>query len=878
MTGFVDRMDLGFFPLQDHVNDGTPVSARRGIAGGRIVRDPDPEESEGALVEYGRENGMGTLGDVHPWTFWQTRDRGVRGSGAWAQAFGALVVDADGRYAVADLQPIRDREVRNDARFAQKRPGWPACFPSLAKGAVTIAAAGTEESEQHDVAYYADPRLVAPNVSGPGRAGTIVVDLQPSDELCMDGSSEPGIGGRHARLQSLVRVIAAPENEGLAGLGSAGNVLALNHAHSGTDGIPGLGAIFARVTGGGGPTTGGGTTNAPRGGPTTGPRNVTALLDGRAIGGDTDIGPGAFGLGALDSSTDDELAPRDFGAFESRKQHGHGVALTAAIVGFGPVHAGDENDKHQHGRDRDGHAVNAAHIATTAYFFRDRNFDGPLHFEAIYPNPPGWPMIARTHLSYDPQALHRFGDGTRPGLWRWWTEVPFFAPTSPPGPPTPPVQRPPITQPPGRGNPPPPAPPPPPPTTQPPGGGAPAPPTPAPPRPPTTGPRGGGPGGGPGGSGGPTTPASGGPRTVGPSGLPTPTTGPRGKNWPPGGTGGPQDPNDPQDPGGGSEPQDPPGGICTEPADAGNGDPHDVSAVGPTRSAILGRGSVATSAHAIGGPGGTGTPARNPMLPLGRYSGLDSWTRRPELVPGLVERVGGATVESRGLYEIFHPMRESFASLGFRPQLTRRGYPNFEHNPQIPYDAIDLDERVRPQVLSMRAWGAQSDATGDWDYVEDPMDSRARGGTAHGGVLFAPPRFELEDYYGLQGIDVEDTTSERATQGYVLAAPGVAFALGKPAADGTLQAGGVTIGQDPTQPTAPVVLAQNGVGMLRLHVDSSDVRVELRRHPQSSWAAVSPIVDQVELRSGGQRAGATDTYRGEQRSVGRRIVFGGYRV
>ena len=32
-------------------------------------------------------------------------------------------------------------------------------------------------------------------------AGTLVCDLQPDGEICMDGSQEPGIGGRHARLQ-----------------------------------------------------------------------------------------------------------------------------------------------------------------------------------------------------------------------------------------------------------------------------------------------------------------------------------------------------------------------------------------------------------------------------------------------------------------------------------------------------------------------------------------------------------------------------------------------------------------------------------------------------------------------------------------------------
>src|SRR5690606_40349290 len=102
MSGFIDRMDLGYFPLQDHaIGDGTPVSARKCIAGGRLVHIPKPHQGETGMMLYGAENGMGTLGDVHPWFFWQVRDRAVRGNGAWSQAFGSMYTDADGYYARA---------------------------------------------------------------------------------------------------------------------------------------------------------------------------------------------------------------------------------------------------------------------------------------------------------------------------------------------------------------------------------------------------------------------------------------------------------------------------------------------------------------------------------------------------------------------------------------------------------------------------------------------------------------------------------------------------------------------------------------------------------------------------------------------------------
>ena len=68
---------------------------------------------------------------------------------------------------------------------------------------------GTAEGVQSEHMLHADPRLVSSNVSGPGEAGTLVCDLQPNGVMCMDGSKYgPGMQGRSARLQSMMRVIA----------------------------------------------------------------------------------------------------------------------------------------------------------------------------------------------------------------------------------------------------------------------------------------------------------------------------------------------------------------------------------------------------------------------------------------------------------------------------------------------------------------------------------------------------------------------------------------------------------------------------------------------------------------------------------------------
>lgn len=871
MSSFTDRMDLGYFPLQDYAaaNDGVPVSVRQSLGAGRIVKFTDPTRAGGSasesMIEYGRENGLGTLGDVHPWLFWQTRDRSVRGSGAWSQLFGTMVMGAQGGTAASGptQQPIRDDSWHNDTRLREKSLSWPIGFPSLCKGSLLLGLAGTEEAEQHDLGFWADPRLIAPNAAGPGSAGTLVIDLQPTATLCMGGSDTPGEGGRHARLQSLVRVIAVPRGSSLAGLGGSGNVLALNHSVSSTDGLPGYGAVFARLVG----ASGGGATRPPTITPRP-PAGVAHLMgngdpdvgygagSGRAIAGEPNIGTGSFGSNlGLDQGGSEEKTPKSFGEFHPRRIGSHGVALMAAVEAYGPIHGGADGDKHQHGYDGDGHPVNAAHISTGAYFFQNADKDGPIEFAGDYPNPPGWPLTARTHLSWDGAAQHPFRGGARAGLWRLWTEVPYYAPSEPP---TEPPTRPPST-------PQPPTPPPTPPTAPPPtitprpqrGPTTPSFPPPGPVRPPS-GPR--GPRGPIRPPSGPIRPPTGGER---PGGIPP--SPPQGPVRPPGGGKPPEPPKPPRGPvrpGGGksmpgqpgtappeepqpptcgpSQPGPPNGGICSEPAKGTTAEPNNPAptstsgsfssaTVMPSYQATLGGGEILpqSAGNYVGGPGGMGTQVVDPRIPLGRLSGLDPWTREREQVPGLVERVGDIDTEAAGVYSIFHPLQESYGAVAFRPQLTIAGAPNFEHNPQVPATVIAIEDRVRPQVLVARAWGAQSTA-GDWKYTELPAVSRARGGTAAGGVLFSPPRFELEDYLAVNsGANVDDITSSRATRSYICAAPGVSFALGKPTSAGALAANSVEIRQETGVATRPMAVLHNAVEVLRGYSSGSEVFVEL---------------------------------------------------
>lgn len=254
-----------------------------------------------------------------------------------------------------------------------------------------------------------------------------------------------------------------------------------------------------------------------------------------------------------------------------------------------------------------------------------------------------------------------------------------------------------------------------------------------------------------------------------------------------------------------------PGGIPP----GGTGSNNQKTTIMPTGAALLGEGGsmIMPASHSIVGRGSGGTPGQDVRLHLGRLSGRDPATNLPSEIQGVSERIGTATREDTSLYTLFRPMAQGFASLNFRPQLTLHGYPNFERNPQMPRSMYRLDEQMRPQVLTMRAYGAQSSSDSDWRYVQNPEQSRARGGTADGGILLAPPRFELSDYYGIGGdvMDVTDTTSGLATSHHVLHAPGVSAAFGLPTMGGGVQAGGSSTGYSgPTKPQITSIHTSTG--------------------------------------------------------------------
>ena len=813
--GFQNWQQLGVWPLQDH-EEGVPISKRSMLVGGRLTKMTDPEEAGSAAdseVEYGVEDGMGTLGDIHPSTFWQTADRMLRGMGAWNPVFGAITMGGgDGGYGphtgtkvgASEILPVKTGEVSIDGRFAKKTPGYPACFPPVPRGTTMLLVSGMREDKQADVMYHADPRLIAPNVTGPGESGTLVCDLQPSAEICMSGDGTPGIGGRHARLQTLVRVIAMPDTMTFLPK-PPGNAVALNYASSGVEGLPGYGMIFAHMTGGGGtgPTT-------PRGpkGPITQPSAggrvgsfsnappSAKALSATALPGSSQSGSGPTGAGGgkesnhgnTDLDARDGDTPGSFGKFKPKRRGGHGIAFMAYEQTFGPIRAGSMNDKHRMGTDKDGHPMNSAHLAADAYIYKDQFLDGPWMFEGIYPRDVRNAQLKmECHIEFDTQQTHPHATGSKQGRWRVWAEVPFYVPGTgkkkkPPGPLTPG----------GRGR-------------RTPGPTTPGPTTPGHPRGPLT-PGFGIPGGPitqpPGGPGGfvrgPLTPGH-----RGPSHGPYTHGGPRGGPAPSGGGSAPgndvEAPGerypDPDKPTGGDEP----GGTNDKlrfDGDEKKWTQELLRKYGFPPSQVTEDAIAKRNAGSDGGPGssGGGGPGGGGDDDDGDDdddTGTTTWQEIEPTVPS--PNVGGISEQDVGLHAVWHPNQAGFAELSFRPQMTTTDAGNYTHGGTSAGDII-CDESTRPAAVAMRAFGNQN-ADGTWAYVADPRMSRARGGTVNGGVMFTPPEFEVNDYFGVSsGLDVNSPL----TTGYVLATPGVSFALGKPTTTGGIGDTGIVIRQDPT--------------------------------------------------------------------------------
>jgi hypothetical protein len=492
-------------------------------------------------------------------------------------------------------------------------------------------------------------------------------------------------------------------------------------------------------------------------------------------------GPGTANSGGQGGKGEDDERPlREFGEFKAAAQAGHAIGLMAGVQGCGPIVFGCT--KHRFGQDADGHPITSAHIDTDALYHEDDDKDGPLLFEGEFPDDVKEHKIkTHVHLSFDKAETHSWCKGAKQGVWRWWTTVPYCTPTRIPN-----GQRPPTSRPTGPSTP---------------GPGTPSPGTPAPP------------GGGP-----PTGPKR--PRPTGPTRPPGNTPG---IGAPLGGGPGSRPPGNRA-----GGPLRIPGGAGRSLAGGPNvGGPRFLEGdEGPPGGAGASYGGgYYFEQHTPAGKPGFGTPRGTVHNEL-EFDILGDYSGGPLGGPvGVINRVGGSRRGvDVGVFSILHPHNTGFAAVSFRPQLWIKGAPNFEHNPELAASVIEAEELTRPTVLALRAWGAQNES-GDWNYTDRPELGRARGGHADGGVFFAPPEFEVEDYYGINSAaDVRSA----GTTSYVMCAPSVAFALGTPRNNGGLNVKSVIIGQVAADGTNdPLTIYQLNssrvaVSMISARVDQTD--------------------------------------------------------
>lgn len=464
-----DSSTLGIWPFQDH-EEGVDITIRQRLVGGRVERIEEPGKGDG-YVHYALDEGRGTIGDVHPFVFWQAREE--RGFGSWNAMFAAvsqggvpsgrvttpsggssgnpegrdhpvfraggatrpdLGRGGDGRGGEPahsqQALPIRYDDYSEDARYFERVADQPEYLQLYPRGFRLIAAGGTHEGAQENLLLPADGRLVAVQAFPHDEMGTIVSDLVSEGEL---GSEGPyGGGGRDAPLQTLAWVVRLPAIAGLETV--RGNAVALNGTRTQQGEMAGFIPFVGKALFGG-PPGGGGQDDPVR--PTT--------PSGGLQTGDTEAGRNPEGLdhpvfrtpgGAVPPNS---RAPGSEGGPAPRTRGAGRAPVTGTAVGLvsheaaGPWVAGFHNDVHNHGQTLDGQPVNAGHLHVDAYWIRDDGADGPHeHNPGTYPKPKkiGYPWVVE--MLWDPTDVHPFMDGVRPGKWRRVAYVPLI----PGGPPT----------------------------------------------------------------------------------------------------------------------------------------------------------------------------------------------------------------------------------------------------------------------------------------------------------------------------------------------------------------------------------------------------------------------------------------------------------
>jgi hypothetical protein len=425
-----DRSELGIWALRDG-RDIKPHK-RLHLAGAEFM---DPEDwSAHAITE---QDGKGTAGDIHPWTFWQGQRREI---GSWQNMFGSVIVSNGGDYggrggrfggggpglsrpgdtgpgpgrryasdpSSMKAQPIRRRDYLQDTRYAQWDEGQPSHLPLYPGGYRVVATSGTDERSQQNLLLPADGRIVCPQAWGPDRMGTTVCDMVSPGQLNQGG--EYGLAGRDAPVQTIAWVVRLPK---LAKPTSkAGNAVAINGTLTSQGGMAGYIPVVAKTKIG---------NQEKNGGQGDGPEDSKRppVVSGAPQPADPASPPGG-------GTTPSTSTPAGGKADKAPAVAPTTVAFMSQEAS-GPWSVGYKEDKHHLGMTLDDQPMNSGHLHIDTYFEVDDNMDGPHeHTLEDYPKVKkiGYPWV--TQLMWDKAEPHNWVGGPAFGKWRRVTFVPLI--------------------------------------------------------------------------------------------------------------------------------------------------------------------------------------------------------------------------------------------------------------------------------------------------------------------------------------------------------------------------------------------------------------------------------------------------------------------
>lgn len=373
-------------------------------------------------------------------------DKGAAGPGGPPSAEGKALPP---RYA--GHLPTRYTSGGLDRRFKTASSLVPPEDSSIPAGTPGIALAGTDDFSQQPVFHPITRRVIVPGFSGAPEMATQFCDLEPTDNVAK--GVPPGIGGRQAFSQTMMRVVRMPTS--LKGLPvGEGNGIAWNLRDSEQGGMSGLGLVWGRTQGGASPTSP--TTPASKPAkpvPPVMPKLSRSAAINQAIGALGGVAGAAAASGPqwqVWKKTYDDIvrwrqanrkyetalakyqratqggqrAPAGEGDERLSPGNTNAAALMSSDAG-GPLSVGYEDDRHELGMTKDDEPINAGALSTSAIWDRSKDEKAPKEFNGPYPGGRVWDVALHVFMGYDAKSTHSGPYGKQEGLFRRYAYVPF---------------------------------------------------------------------------------------------------------------------------------------------------------------------------------------------------------------------------------------------------------------------------------------------------------------------------------------------------------------------------------------------------------------------------------------------------------------------